>query len=124
MTIGPEPMIRMRVRSVRFGIGRLALLLAEPVHDRRLGGRLLAAVEDGVDAAAAEPDDLAVPPELLTEDAHPPVDALANGGRLERRGALGGERGPLGLLGRSPPLPMREHGLWAAQLQALLRAMT
>src|SRR6266480_3091240 len=124
MTIGPEPMIRMRVRSVRFGIGRLALLLAEPVHDRRLGGRLLAAVEDVVDAAAADPDDLAVPPELLTEDAHPPVDALANGVRLERRVALGGERGPLGLLARSLRLPIRDQVLGHDQVQPPLRVIS
>src|SRR2546423_15427973 len=111
MTIGPEPMIRMRVRSVRFGIGLPALLLAEPVHDRRLGGRLLAAVEDVVDAAAADPDDLAVPPELLAEDAHPPVDALANGVGLQGGGALGRERGPPGLLARSLRRPVPSPGL-------------
>src|SRR4029450_7598622 len=113
MTIGPEPMIRMRLRSVRLGIAlprrRRRLLLDQSVHDRRLRRRFLAAVEHVVEAGAAGPRDLAAAPELLAQHAHAPVDPLADRVRLERGLVLRGERGPLGLLAPSLGLPVRDQ---------------
>src|SRR5882724_1822331 len=107
MTIGPEPMIRMRLRSVRLG----SLFLHEPVDDRGLRRRLFSAVKDVVEAAVADPRDLAAAPELLTQDAHPPVDPLADRMRFERALALRRERGPLGFLAAPFRLPVRDQVL-------------
>src|SRR5262245_36446688 len=106
MTIGPEPMRRMRRRSVRLGRG---LLLHQPVDDGDLGRRLLAAVQHVVEAARSGPDDLAVAPELLAEHAHALVDALADGVPFERGVALTGERRPLRLLAAPFRLPVRNQ---------------
>src|SRR5215475_11709024 len=102
MTIGPEPMIRMRLMSVRLRIvlprRGPRLFFHQAVHDRRLRRRLFPAIQDVVEATAADPRDLAAAPELLAEHAHAPVDPLADRVRLERRLVLRRERGPLGLL--------------------------
>src|SRR5262245_39026458 len=116
MTIGPEPMIRMRLRSVRWGnaLPRRGprLFLDQAVHDRRLRRGFLAAIEHVVEAAAADPRDLAAAPELLAEHAHAPVDALADRVRLERGLVLRRERGPLRLLAPSLGLPVRDQVFW------------
>src|SRR5439155_1286961 len=72
-------------------------------------GRLLALVEDVVDASGADPDHLAVAPQLLTEHAHAALDALLDGVRLQRGLALRGERRPLGLLSSTLDLPVRDQ---------------
>src|SRR5258705_10634503 len=115
MTIGPEPMIRMRLRSVRLGIAlprRRRLFLHQAVHDRRLRRRFLAAVEHVVEAAAADPRGFATAPELLAQHARAPVHPLADRVRLEWGLLLRGERGPPGLLAPPPRLPGRGRGFW------------
>jgi hypothetical protein len=64
MTIGPEPMIGIFLRSVRLGTQAPAppgLLVDQPIDDRRLRHGLFTAVEDVVQATLTDPDDLAVP---------------------------------------------------------------
>src|SRR6266704_5243094 len=81
MTIGPEPMIRIFLRSVRLGTQAprpRRLFFDQPIDDRRLRHGLFTAIEDIVQTPLADPDDLAVPPELLAQDAHAPLDALAD----------------------------------------------
>src|SRR2546422_6615046 len=73
MTIGPEPMIRIFLRSVRLGTQAprpRRLFFDQPKDDRRLRHGLFTAIEDIVQTPLADPDDLAVPPELLAQDAH------------------------------------------------------
>src|SRR5437773_10031815 len=116
MTIGPEPMIRMRFRSVRFGIGvrwraPRRLLLHQPVDDRHLRRGFFSAIQDIVETAAADPRDLAAVPQLLAEHADAPVDALADRVRLERGLALRRERRPLRLLAAAFRPPVRDQVL-------------
>src|SRR6266542_5707667 len=73
------------------------LFFNQSIHDRGLGRGLLAPVEDVVEAARADPDDLAVAPELLAEHAHALLDALLDGVRLHGRLALRGEDRPVRL---------------------------
>src|SRR5215468_294589 len=80
-TMGPEPIRRIFLRSVRFGTLCLALDLA--VDDGGFGNRLLALVEHVVDAPRAEPHRLAVAPELLPEHAHALLHALLDGMGLQ-----------------------------------------
>src|SRR5215813_4821706 len=127
MTIGPEPISRILWRSVRLGTHALQtpgapprdvedtgqrLFLDEAIDDGGLRGRLVAAVEHVVEAARAEPEHLAVAPELLAEDAHPPVDALAHGVRLEGKVTGRREDRPVGLLPRVFRPPVRDQVLW------------
>src|SRR5262245_14875324 len=113
MTIGPEPMIKIRLRSVRLGIALPRrgprLFLHQAVHDRRFRRRLFAAIQHVVEATTADPRDLAAAPELLTEHAHAAIDPLADRVRLERGLVLCGERGPLGLLAASLCPPVRDQ---------------
>src|SRR5882762_3450756 len=107
MTIGPEPMIRMRLRSVRLG----RLFLHEPVDDRGLRRRLFSAVKDIVEPAVADPRDLTATPELLAQDAHAPIDPLTDCVGFERGFGLRRERGPLGFLAAPFGLPIRDQVL-------------
>src|SRR5262245_4210838 len=113
MTIGPEPMIRMRLRSVRLGIALPRrgprLFLDQAVDDRRLRRRFFTAVQDVVEAPAADPRDLAAAPQLLAEHAHAPIDPLADRVRLEPGLVLRRERGPLWLLAASLGLPVGDQ---------------
>src|SRR5437667_12374268 len=100
MTIGPEPMIRIFLRSVRLGTQAprpRRLFFDQPIDDRRLRHGLFTAIEDIVQTPLADPDDLAVPPELLAQDAHAPLDALADRVGFEGRVARPRERRPPGL---------------------------
>src|SRR5215475_10512673 len=107
MTMGPEPIRRIFLRSVRLGTPRLALYL--PVHYGRFGNRLLALVEHVVDPPRAEPHRLAVAPELLTEHAHALLHALLDGMGFQGELALAGEGGPLGLLAGLFGLAVRDQ---------------
>src|SRR2546422_10788284 len=74
-------MIRIFRRSVRLGTQAprpRRLFFDQPKDDRRLRHGLFTAIEDIVQTPLADPDDLAVPPELLAQDAHAPLDALAD----------------------------------------------
>src|SRR5499426_1587478 len=107
MTMGPEPIRRIFLRSVRFGTPRLALDL--PVHDGGLGNRLLALVEHVVDAPRTKPHRLAVAPELFPQHAHALFHALLDGVGLERQLALAGEGSPLWLLAGLLGLSVRDQ---------------
>src|SRR3989442_6845944 len=64
MTIGPEPTIRIFLRSVRLGTQAprpRRLFFDQPIDDRRLRHGLFTAIEDIVQTPLADPDDLAVP---------------------------------------------------------------
>src|SRR5437867_12988723 len=104
MTIGPEPINRIFRRSVRFGN---ALLFHDAVDDRDLGRRLFTAIEDVVEPARADPDHVAVAPPLLTEYAHPLLDALLDGARFQRALARRGVRRPVRFRTPGLGLPVR-----------------
>src|SRR5439155_1003456 len=86
------------------------LFLHETIDDRRLRRRFLAAIEHVVEPAVADPRDLAAAPELLAQDAHAPVDPLADRVGFERGLALRGERGPLRLLAAPFGLAVGDEG--------------
>src|SRR3989442_10140497 len=99
MTIGPEPMIRIFLRSVRLGTQAprpRRLFFDQPIDDRRLRHGLFTAVEDVVQTPPADPDDLAVPPQLPPQNAPAPPHALAGRRRVP-------ETGPCSPWGASPP---------------------
>src|SRR5437016_619041 len=106
MTIGPDPINKILLRSVRLGN---ALLFHDAVDDRDLGRRLFTAIEDVVEPARADPDHVAVAPQLLPEYAHPLLDALLDGVRFQRALARRGERRPVRLLTRGVGLPVRDE---------------
>src|SRR5438552_17011144 len=100
MTIGPEPMIRIFLRSVRLGTQAprpRRLFFDQPIDDRRLRHGPFTALEDIVQTPLADPDDLAVSPELLAHAAHAPLAALADRAGLEGRVARRREPRALGL---------------------------
>src|SRR5262245_22561142 len=74
------------------------LLFDESVHDRRLRRRLLATKEHIVQTAGADPDHLAVAPELLSQYAHALRDPLLDRVGFHAELALRGEDGPVGFL--------------------------
>src|SRR5262245_35365087 len=109
MTIGPDPIRRIFLMSVRFGTRVLVLVLDETVDDGDLGRGLLPLVEHVVQAPGAYPGDLAGAPELLAEHAHALLDPLTHGVGLHGGIALGGEAGPLGLLSGFLGLAVRDQ---------------
>src|SRR5947209_20600561 len=92
MTIGPDPISRIFLRSVRLGN---ALLFHDAVDDRDLGRRLFTAIENVVEPARADPDHVAVAPQLLPEHAHPLLDALLDALRLPPAPPRPGARPPV-----------------------------
>src|SRR5216117_2454068 len=104
MTIGPEPMMRIFRRSARLGTtpprGRTRWRSPAPPPRACRGRRR---------AVLADPRDLAVAPELLAQDAHPPLDPLADRVGFEGRVARRRERRPLGLLAGPFGLPIRDQ---------------
>src|ERR1700693_2383828 len=106
-------MITIFRRSVRVCIYACApaLLVDRAIDDGDLGGGFFAAVEDVVETAVADPEHFAAAPELLAQDAHPLVHALADGMRFERGLAVRGERRPLGLGSRIFGLSIRDEVL-------------
>src|SRR5437899_12937734 len=101
MTIGPEPMIRIFLRSVRLGTQAprpRRLFFDQRIDDRRLRHGLFTAIEDIVQTPLADRADLAVPSELVAQDAHAPLDALADRVGCGERVAARRELRPLALL--------------------------
>src|SRR5262245_48605062 len=107
MTIGPDPIRRILLMSVRLGTRRL--VLDEPVDDGDLGCGLLALVEHVVQTAGAYPGHLAGAPELLAEHAHALLDPLAHGVGFHGGIALVGQAVPLGLLSGFLGLAVRDQ---------------
>src|SRR6266487_3148303 len=90
---------RHTVSAAAFASNRspTGLFFDQSIDDRGVGRGLLAPVEDVVEAARADPDDLAVAPELLAEHAHALLDPLLDRVRLHGRLALRREHRPLRL---------------------------
>src|SRR3989442_12295979 len=81
MTIGPEPMIRIFLRSVRLGTQAprpRRLFFDQPIDDRRLRHGLFTAIEDIVQTPLPDPDDLPVPHSLFAPEALAPAAPIAD----------------------------------------------
>src|SRR3954469_11867889 len=86
-------------------------LLDEPVDHGGLWRCFLALVEHVVEPAGADPDHLAIAPQLLAEHAHALVHPFADGLGLERGLALRGEGRPVRLLAGALDLAIRDQVL-------------